>query len=193
VVIEPEAPGAPDGLLLVGDVGGTKTDLAVVSRHRGPRERLVQRRYPSREYGGLEDMVRVFLADVDLRVDSACFDVAGPVAAGSAQLTNLPWRLGEADLARALGLRHAWLINDLVATAAAVPLLGPDEVDVVQQGEPLAGSAIAVLAPGTGLGEAFLTFAATAPSRPRAATPPSRPPTRWRSTCCATCGRGTST
>jgi glucokinase len=158
VVSDPAARDAPDVLLLVGDVGGTKTDLAVVSRHRGPRERLAQRRYPSREYDGLEDMVRAFLSEVGLRVESACFDVAGPVVAGSAQLTNLPWRLREADLARTLGLRHAWLINDLVATAAAVPLLRPDEVDVIQEGQPLAESAIAVLAPGTGLGEAFLTF-----------------------------------
>jgi glucokinase len=142
----------------VGDVGGTKTDLAVVSRHGGPRERLAQRRYPSREDARLEDMARDFLADAGLEVGAACFDVAGPVEGGSARLTNLPWSLREADLARSLGVRRAWLINDLVATAAAIPLLRPDELDVVQEGEPLPGSAIAVLAPGTGLGEAFLTY-----------------------------------
>jgi len=149
---------SPDGLLLVGDVGGTKTDVAVVSRQGGARRRLAQRRYPSREHAGLEEIVRAFLAETGLTVEAACFDVAGPVVAGNAQLTNLPWRLREGDLANALGLRRVWLINDLVATAAAVPLLLPDEVDAVQAGEPLAGGAIAVLAPGTGLGEAFLTF-----------------------------------
>jgi glucokinase len=155
---DPATAPSPDALLLVGDVGGTKTDLAVVSGHGGPRDRLAQRRFPSRAHAGLEDIVRAFLADTGIHVEAACFDVAGPVVAGHAQLTNLPWRLREADLASALGLERVWLINDLVATAAAVPLLRPDEVDVVQAGEALTGGAIAVLAPGTGLGEAFLTF-----------------------------------
>jgi glucokinase len=149
----------PDALLLVGDIGGTKTDLAVVGGAGGPRQRLAYRRYPSREYGRLEDIVQAFRSEFsDLDVTAACFDVAGPVVGGTAQLTNLPWELEETALARELGLRRAWLVNDLVATAAAVPLLGPDELDVVQAGEPFPGGAIAVLAPGTGLGEAFLTM-----------------------------------
>jgi glucokinase len=148
----------PDALLLVGDIGGTKTDLAVVAAQGGPRRRLAYRRYPSRDYDRLEDIVRAFRSEfADLDVRAACFDVAGPVVGGTAHLTNLPWKLEEAALAADLGLRRAWLINDLVATAAAVPLLGPDERHMVQDGEALPGGAIAVLAPGTGLGEAFLT------------------------------------
>jgi len=153
-----QATAADADRLLVGDVGGTKTDLAVVSSRGGPRELLAQRRYASRDYSELEDIVRAFLSETGLVVQAACFDVAGPVAAGEAELTNLPWRLREPDLGRALGLGRVWLINDLVATAAAVPHLRPDELDVLQPGEPVAGGAIAVLAPGTGLGEAFLTF-----------------------------------
>jgi glucokinase len=152
------ATAARGPLLLVGDIGGTKTDLAVVSTGGGPRHRLAQRRYPSREHDGLAPIARAFLAETGLRVEAACFDVAGPVVAGSAKLTNLPWHLVESDLADALGVHHVELVNDLVATAAAVPLLNEDELDVVQEGEPLSGGAIAVLAPGTGLGEAFLTF-----------------------------------
>jgi glucokinase len=149
----------PDVLLLVGDIGGTKTDLAVVSASGGPRERLAHRRYPSREYECLQDIVRAFRLEFSgLAVRAACFDVAGPVVEGTAQLTNLPWQLDEAGLARDLGIDRAWLINDLVATAAAVPLLREDELDMVQDGEALPGGAIAVLAPGTGLGEAFLTL-----------------------------------
>lgn len=154
-----QATAADADRLLVGDVGGTKTDLAVVSRRGGPRQLLAQRRYASRDYSGLEDIVRAFLSETGLVVQAACFDVAGPVAAGEAELTNLPWRLREPDLGRVLGLGRVWLINDLVATAAAVPHLRPDELDVLQHGEPVPGGAIAVLAPGTGLGEAFLTFA----------------------------------
>jgi glucokinase len=149
----------PNALLLVGDIGGTKTDLAVVSARGGPRERLAYRRYPNREYDCLQDIVRAFSSEFGgLEVGAACFDVAGPVVDGTARLTNLPWRLDEAGLAHDLGLSHAWLVNDLVATAAAVPLLRGDELDVVQEGEALLGGAIAVLAPGTGLGEAFLTL-----------------------------------
>jgi len=148
----------PDSVLLVGDIGGTKTDLAIVSAREGPHRPLAQKRYASHDYDGLEEVVRAFLAGVGLQVGAACFDVAGPVAGGHSELTNLPWRLREADLARALGLSRVWLINDLVATAAAVPLLAADQLVVVQPGEPLGGGAIAVLAPGTGLGEAFLTF-----------------------------------
>jgi glucokinase len=144
--------------LLVGDIGGTKTDLAIVGAEEGPRRRLAYRRYPSREYGCLEDIVRAFRSEfAGMDVEAACFDVAGPVVGGTAQLTNLPWHLDEAALARDLGVRHAWLVNDLVATAAAVPLLAADELRVLQDGEAFPGGAIAVLAPGTGLGEAFLT------------------------------------
>lgn len=153
-----EARPEADSLLLVGDVGGTKTDLALVSGRDGPHRPLAQQRFASHDYAGLEDVVRAFLTGPGLQVRAACFDVAGPVAGGQTQLTNLPWRLREPDLARALGLRRVWLINDLVATAAAIPLLGADQLVVVQAGEPLPGGAIAVLAPGTGLGEAFLTF-----------------------------------
>lgn len=151
----------PDPLLLVGDIGGTKTDLAVVSLTGGPRHRIAEQRYASRDFGGLEPMVLEFLAEVELEVEAACFDVAGPVVDGEAQLTNLGWRLCEPDLARAAGARSAWLLNDLVATAAAVPLLRREELQVIQAGTATPGGAIAVLAPGTGLGEAFLTFDGT--------------------------------
>jgi glucokinase len=142
---------------LVGDVGGTKTDLAIVSEGGDPRSRLAQKRYGSHAYPGLEAMARDLLKEADLRVDAACFDVAGPVTGGEAWLTNLSWHLKEADLAESLGIDRVWLLNDLVATASAVPVLRPDELATVKEGRPLRGGAIAVLAPGTGLGEAFLT------------------------------------
>lgn len=144
-------------LLLAGDIGGTKTDLAVVSTTAGPRQPLAKRRYPSSAYPGLAEMSREFLDDAGLKVQAASFDVAGPVLRGAAQLTNLTWRLEESSLASALGVEHVWLMNDLVATANAIPLLQPDELHEVKSGETAESGAIAVLAPGTGLGEAFLT------------------------------------
>jgi glucokinase len=143
-------------LLLAGDVGGTKTDLAVVSAAAGPRQPLAKRRYPSGDYPGLAEMSREFLAEAGLKVRAASFDVAGPVLHGGAQLTNLAWRLDENSLASALGVERVWLMNDLVATASAIPLLHTDELHLVKGGQAAEGGAIAVLAPGTGLGEAFL-------------------------------------
>lgn len=143
-------------LLLAGDVGGTKTDLAVVSAAAGPRQPLAKRRYPSADYAELAEMAREFLDEAGLRVRAASFDVAGPVLHGAAKLTNLTWRLDEASLAAALGVERVWLMNDLVAIASAIPLLNADELHQVKAGQAAEGGAIAVLAPGTGLGEAFL-------------------------------------
>jgi glucokinase len=147
-------------LLLAGDVGGTKVDLAVVSPEHGPRLPLAKRRYPSAAYVSLAEMVRAFLAEAALEVEAACLDVAGPVIGGEARLTNLPWEISEASLTAALGVQSVWLMNDLVATASAIPLLRADEVHPVREGQPVPGGTIAVLAPGTGLGEAFLTVEA---------------------------------
>jgi glucokinase len=151
--------GTGDGgpLLLAGDVGGTKTHLAVVSAAGGPRAVLARRRYSSADFTSLAEMVKAFLGDTGLRVRAMCADVAGPVMDGRARLTNLDWRLDERSLAADLGLDRAWLVNDLVATASAIPLLGPDEVRQVKEGLSRPGDPIAILAPGTGLGEAFLT------------------------------------
>lgn len=145
-------------MLLAGDIGGTKTDLAVFSPERGPRAPLAEAEYLSSAYPGLEPMVRDFLAKTGLPVTRACFDVAGPVIGGTVRLTNLPWALSEADLAHALNLRSVRLVNDLAAIAAAVPLLTDDDVTVINEGEPAEGGTIAVVAPGTGLGESFLTW-----------------------------------
>jgi glucokinase len=143
-------------LLLAGDIGGTKTDLAVVSLARGPREALAKRRYPSADFGGLAEIAKAFLDEVGLKVDAACFDVAGPVLEGHANLTNLTWQIDEVSLAKELGVERVWLINDLVAIASAIPVLKEDELYHIKEGNAVSGGAIAILAPGTGLGEAYM-------------------------------------
>lgn len=102
--------------------------------------------------------MREFLADITMPVRYACFDVAGPVVAGRAHLTNLPWEVDAAALQRKLQLDAVWVLNDLVAIAHAVPLLTPDDLHTLNVGTAVAGGAIAVIAPGTGLGEAFLVW-----------------------------------
>jgi len=145
-------------MLLAGDVGGTKTVLGIYSPDAGPRRPLATRTYPSARYPALDAIVREFLATVHLPVDRACLDVAGPVHAGRVKLTNLPWEpIREDALADALGLRSVRLLNDLEAIALGITELHPRDLRTLQRRRPAPDGAIAVVAPGTGLGEAFLT------------------------------------
>lgn len=145
-------------MLLAGDIGGTKTDLAVFSVEKGPRAPLAQARFKSADFPGLEAIARKFLAEINMPVNRACFAVAGPVIGGGAKLTNLPWKVHEDALREALDFREVYLLNDLEAIAAAVPQLLPSDMQTLFAGAPVAGGAIAVIAPGTGLGESFLTW-----------------------------------
>ena len=145
-------------MLLAGDIGATTTRLALVSPVAGPRRFVAEEQFPSVNHKGLQPIVELFLGKHRERPNAACFDVAGPVVAGRAHLTNLPWDLEEGALCRDLKLDRVTLLNDLEATAHAVPHLQPGEVVEINAGTPVLHSPIAVLAPGTGLGEAFLIW-----------------------------------
>jgi glucokinase len=145
-------------MLIAGDIGGTTTRLALVSPDSGPRAFLAEQEFPSAAYHGLQPIVEAFLATTGARATAACFDVAGPVIGGRAHLTNLPWDLNETALSDALGLRRVTLLNDLRAIAHAVPHLQPAETVPINPGNAEPHAPIAVLAPGTGLGEAFLIW-----------------------------------
>lgn len=144
-------------MLLAGDIGGTKTVLAVFSAEQGPNTPLVQKTYPSASYPTLEAMVQEFLDTEKLSVESACFGVAGPVLAGKAQITNLTWVIDSRRLLSTFGWRNVYLINDLEAVAYAIPILKPEDIEVLSEGKPAPGGAMSVVAPGTGLGEAYVT------------------------------------
>jgi glucokinase len=148
-------------MLLAGDIGGTKTSLAIYSPERGPRAPLADATFPSAAYPSLEALLREFLASGHWHPRQAVFGVAGPVVAGQASITNLPWVMEEAQLQAAFGLASVRLLNDLAAIAQAVPWLGPDDLHTLNQGQKEPGGAIAVIAPGTGLGESFLTWDGT--------------------------------
>lgn len=145
-------------MLLVGDIGGTKTILAIFSEDEGPRAPLAQETFPSKAYESLDAIAREFLDEVDLAVDRAAFGVAGPVIEGRVDVTNLPWTVDGDALEKVLGLSQVHVLNDLASIANGVPLLEPDEVHTIKAGDPDPDGAIAVVAPGTGLGEAFLTW-----------------------------------
>lgn len=144
-------------MLLAGDIGGTKTTLAVFSPEEGPRAPLAEASFPSARYPSLEALAGEFLDRSGLPVDRAIFGVAGPVVGGRADATNLPWMMEEATLREALGLRCVRLLNDLEAVAHAAPFLEAEDLRTLNEGEADPGGALGVIAPGTGLGEAFLT------------------------------------
>jgi glucokinase len=95
---------------------------------------------------------------VDVKIERASFGVAGPVVAGRARITNLPWTMGERQLEEVLNLSSVKLLNDLAAIAYAAPSLKSSDLHTLNRGEPAPGGTLAVIAPGTGLGESFLTW-----------------------------------
>jgi glucokinase len=134
--------------LLAGDIGGTKTNLAVVTADSGPGEPLVEKTLPSADYPSLEALIADFLDETGVQVQRASFGVAGPVVAGRASTTNLPWVIEETQLAVRFELKSVALLNDLAATAYAVPNLSPADLHTLHAGEPVQGGPVAVLAPG---------------------------------------------
>lgn len=148
-------------MLLAGDIGGTKTNLAVFSMDQGEdgwKKPLAEATFPSARYPSLEALVEEFQGQHHFKIVRASFGVAGPVVAGRATITNLPWVLEENHLKNALGIPAVNLLNDLNAIAHGVPYLEKDDLHTLNAGQPVEKGSIAVVAPGTGLGEAFLTW-----------------------------------
>jgi glucokinase len=148
-------------VILAGDVGGTKTDLALFERHENRLTELRSHRFESQRYPDLVSMIREFVSQGDGVIESAGFGVPGPVVNGRCEATNLSWVVDVRDLAAVLGGTHVTLVNDLVATAAGVLDLGDDRLATIYPGEPRAAGTRAVLAPGTGLGESVLYWDGT--------------------------------
>lgn len=148
-------------MLLAGDVGGTKTNLGIFFLDSSSALKLKDNTFKSflnADYSSLESLIVQYISSINLKVENAVFAVAGPVAAGQVNITNLTWAINEEHLQKALNISRIKLINDLEATAYAVPFLTPDERYTINEGEPAAGGNIAVIAPGTGLGESFLAW-----------------------------------
>jgi len=145
-------------MLLAGDIGGTKTILALFPTDGDARTPAVQTRYVSKDFSSLTRIVETFVAEHNAIIDAASFAVAGPVVAGRADVTNLSWVISEEGLRACLGAMPVQLVNDLQATAYAIPALRPDDLHALHPGEAEPQGAIAVIAPGTGLGEAYLVW-----------------------------------
>ena len=145
-------------MILAGDLGGTKTQLGLFERSR-PRPRpLIAREYPTQEFDSFTAILDVFARDVGrpLTIEAAAVGVAGPIVDQHARLTNIQWNVSATQIGNHLTVRRVALLNDLEAMATSVSLLEGDEVVVLQRGEPNARGNAAVIAAGTGLGQAYL-------------------------------------
>lgn len=142
---------------LVGDIGGTKTILAIAETDADSGIRLNHdRRYASRDFASLEEVVARFFADTGMTCKTAAFAVAGPVRDDRSEITNLPWAPSARHLEQALDLRSVRLLNDLEAVAWGIAALGPDDLEVLHPGDSEPVGNACVVAAGTGLGEAGL-------------------------------------
>jgi glucokinase len=143
-------------MILAGDVGGTKVHLALYDFINGKLEYSRDERYQAKDYSGLEEIVQEFLGAYT--VTAACFGVPGPVRDGRLRLTNLPWTLDSRELAVSLGINHVFLINDLEANGYGVAELAADQIYTLSEGDASQIGNRALLAAGTGLGEALLIW-----------------------------------
>lgn len=146
-------------LVLAGDIGGTKTLIGAFERDRLRPKRLFARAYSTLDHRTLADIIERFLGDASIDAKSirvACFGVAGPVIDEAADLTNVPWRVEARAVARTFGFPQVRLLNDLEAMAYAVPVLEPQELQILQEGSSDGEGPIAIIAAGTGLGEGLL-------------------------------------
>ena len=141
--------------ILAGDVGGTKTNLALFHREGKVLHRARLHSFPSGSYPDLESILAEFLPGKP-GISVACIGVAGPVVSGRSRVTNLPWVVDGESIQTAIGAKRAFIINDLQATAFAVPVLPDRSLAVLQRGEADLRGNIAVIAAGTGLGQAGL-------------------------------------
>ena len=144
--------------ILAGDIGGTKTNLGLFVPGKGRPSLQVMETFPSREATGLDQIIEEFIKNKKASIRSACFGIAGPVVNGQCRTTNLPWVVSEAQLMKHFQWPCVRLLNDITATILAVPLLRGRELHVLNRGYPVKGGPLALVAPGTGLGMAFLVF-----------------------------------
>jgi glucokinase len=141
--------------MIAGDIGGTHTRLAVLEGGRGTLRVEDLEVYSSQDHHSLTEILERYKGKGHRSFEGACFGVAGPVRNGGARITNLPWRVDEEELARALDVPTV-VVNDVEAVGWGIPLLGPDDVTVLLEGEEGVQGNGAVIAPGTGLGQAGL-------------------------------------
>lgn len=144
--------------LFAGDIGATKTTLAIYEKS-ADLHLVVDKTYKSKSYKSFYNIVAEFMDnEVNQPITAACIGVAGPVIDGSVNTSNLDWVIHSQELKELLNVDHVLLVNDLFATAIAIPLLQKEELHTINYGTLSNNHNIAIIAPGTGLGESFLVW-----------------------------------
>lgn len=147
-----------DSIILAGDVGGTKANLAFYELKNARLHLLVQKQYPSNEYADLHELIAEFIQETKLHADHVCIAVAGPVVNGTCHATNLPWVIDAALLAQRLKLKNVELMNDLEANAHGIYELSEEDFVTINQGDKKKHGNVGVISAGTGLGEAGIIW-----------------------------------
>ncbi len=148
-------------MILAGDIGGTKTNLGLFDVQQGKLDRVAEKRYPSREHKGLEEIVADFVSVTGAKPTAAGFGIAGPVVDNRVRTGNLPWVIDGATMAKQLGLERVRLLNDLEAAAFGISVMGPTDLETLHAGVDAPQAPRVVIAAGTGLGEAILFWDGT--------------------------------
>ena len=140
-------------MILGGDLGGTKTLLALAEQVDGRLEIIREQRYASQDYPSFDALLGEFLSNAPA-IDAACFGLAGPTDGHDAKLTYLPWQLNGKALAEHFHLKHVSLANDFAAAANGLPLVAAEHLQTLQAGQPIAAAPRLIVGAGTGLGVA---------------------------------------
>ncbi len=142
-------------VVLAGDIGGTKSNLAIFEATDNSVRIVVSATYPSAKYDSVTSIIQQFLREhPGHQPENICLGVAGPVFHGRIEVTNLPWHIDSREIIRDTGIEKVMLINDLEATAYGLAGLGPADFVCLHEGDPSVKGNMAIIAPGTGLGEA---------------------------------------
>ncbi|HID29690.1 MAG TPA: glucokinase [Desulfobacterales bacterium] len=147
-----------DAFILAGDIGGTKTNLGLFTRGKRRPVLKVSQTYASPEASNLEDIIDRFLAKRKLSISNASFGIAGPVENGRCKTTNLPWEVSERKLKNRFGWNRVLLVNDLTASACAIPFLTKRELFPLNHAKTAGRKNLGLIAPGTGLGMAMMLW-----------------------------------
>lgn len=146
-------------MILAGDIGGTTTRLGLFDAEGGRPRPVTVRTYSTLGFSGLAHMISAFASEPGVhgaQAEAACFGVAGPVLGDVARLTNVPFQVDAREVAQAFDIPRVALLNDVQAMAYAVPALDASELLTLQAGEPHPNGNVALIAAGTGLGQALL-------------------------------------
>ncbi len=143
--------------ILAGDIGGTKSFLAIFVLEGYRLASVREARLESRRFDGMASMVRHFLSGEEGAIDSACFGIAGPIVEESCRALNIPWEIHPGRLAQGIGISRIEILNDFQAIGHGLSQLESNDLICLQEGQPRLDGPVALIGAGTGLGEGFLT------------------------------------